>query len=319
MHLLSRLRYSAFLAQLVVTRRCNLACSYCNEFDETSDPVALPVLKQRLDKLHALGTFSVELTGGEPMLHPHITDVVRYARDKRFHRVMMISNAFLMNEAKVGALNDAGLMELQVSVDGVEPNETTVKVLKPMLPKLRMLAKTARFKVVLSAVLGAARPDEVLAVIAAARELGFRPRVLVLHDGAGQMQLRPGELEVFEQVRRSLGNRGFGEAHHYWERILREGRAPFRCRAGSRYLYVDEFGDVHWCSQTRGVFRKPLLEYTAGDLRQQFHTKKSCADACTMGCVRTQSAYDEWRSQPLMLGGGSDAARCRETGKCSVG
>lgn len=303
MHLLSRLRYSAFLAQLVVTRRCNLACAYCNEFDETSDPVPAPVLKQRIDKLEELGTFSLELTGGEPMLHPDITDLVRYARSKRFHKVMMISNAFLMNEAKIQALNEAGLMELQVSVDGVEPNETTVKVLKPMLPKLRMLAKTARFKVVLSAVLGAARPDEVLTVIAAAKELGFRPRVLVLHDGTGQMQLSAGELEVYEQVKRSLGKKRFREAHDYRDRILREGRAPFRCRAGSRYLYVDEFGDVHWCSQTRGVFRKALLEYTAEDLRRQFHTKKSCADACTIGCVRTQSAYDEWRSQNLTLEG----------------
>jgi len=50
--------------------------------------------------------------------------------------------------------------------------------------------------------------------------------------------------------------------------------------------------------RTRGVFKKALLEYTADDLRAQFYTKKSCADACTIGCVRTQSAYDEWRGQP---------------------
>ncbi len=54
---------------------------------------------------------------------------------------------------------------------------------------------------------------------------------------------------------------------------------------------------MHWCSQTRGVFRKPLLEYGPSDLKEQFHTKKSCADSCTIGCVRTQSAYDEWRPQ----------------------
>jgi hypothetical protein len=34
------------------------------------------------------------------------------------------------------------------------------------------------------------------------------------------------------------------------------------------------------------------------DLRQQFYTRKPCATACTLGCVRTQSAYDEWRAQP---------------------
>ena len=297
MLLLERLRFSPFLAQLVVIRRCNLSCGYCNEFDETSPPVPAEVLRARIDRLKELGTFSLELTGGEPMLHPDIFDLIAHARKRDFYKVMMISNAYLLNEKKVKRLNDAGLMEMQVSVDGVAPNDITVKVLKPMLPKLRMLAKTAKFKVVLSGVLGACKPEEALAVIQTAKELGFRPRVLVLHDGTGQMQLSVEERRVLSQVRREMGGR-FKEAHDYRDRILNEGTAPFKCRAGSRYLYVDEHGDIAWCSQTRGVFKKPLLDYTPEDLRAQFYTKKSCADACTIGCVRTQSAYDEWRGQP---------------------
>ena len=39
MQVLQRLKYSPFLAQLVVIRRLNLSCGYCNEFDDTSDPV----------------------------------------------------------------------------------------------------------------------------------------------------------------------------------------------------------------------------------------------------------------------------------------
>jgi MoaA/NifB/PqqE/SkfB family radical SAM enzyme len=101
-----------------------------------------------------------------------------------------------------------------------------------------------------------------------------------------------------------LGGRRFGEAHDYRERILQTGKAPFKCRAGSRYLYVDEFGDISWCSQTRGVFKKSLNEYLQSDLKTQFYTKKTCADSCTIGCVRTQSAYDEWRAQPLSFEGG---------------
>ena len=297
MLLYERLRFSPFLAQLVVIRRCNLTCGYCNEFDETSPPVPAAVLRARIDKLKELGTFSLELTGGEPMLHPDIFDLIAHARKRDFYKVMMISNAYLLNEKKVKQLNEAGLMEMQVSVDGVAPNDVTVKVLKPMLPKLRMLAKTAKFKVVLSGVLGACKPEEALAVIQTAKELGFRPRVLVLHDGTGQIQLSPEERSVLTQVRREMGGR-FKEAHDYRDRLLNDGRAPFKCRAGSRYLYIDEHGDIAWCSQTRGVYKKALLDYTPDDLRAQFYTKKTCADACTIGCVRTQSAYDEWRAQP---------------------
>ena len=36
--------------------------------------------------------------------------------------------------------------------------------------------------------------------------------------------------------------------------MIESGEAPFKCRSGSRYLYVDEFGSVHWCYQTRDEF-----------------------------------------------------------------
>ena len=43
----SRFRYSPFLAQMVVIRRCNLSCGYCSEFDKTSEPVPFEVLETR--------------------------------------------------------------------------------------------------------------------------------------------------------------------------------------------------------------------------------------------------------------------------------
>ena len=79
--------------------------------------------------------------------------------------------------------------------------------------------------------------------------------------------------------------------------LIAHGRAPFRCRAGSRYLYVDEHGKVGWCSQTRGAFERDLEAYSYKDLEEQFHTAKSCSDGCTVGCVRSASVYDRWRPQ----------------------
>jgi hypothetical protein len=62
-------------------------------------------------------------------------------------------------------------------------------------------------------------------------------------------------------------------------------------------LYVDEHGLVHWCSQTRALFARPLSDYDLRDLSEQFYTEKACAERCTVGCARTQSAFDEWRAQ----------------------
>ncbi len=283
---------------MVVVRRCNLACGYCNEFDDSSPPVDTSVLKARIDKIDDLGAFSLELTGGEPLLHPDLTELVAHAKTKRFRKVMLISNVFLMDERKIEALNRAGLDDLQVSVDGVKPNDVTIKVLKSVRPKLELLARLARFRVTLSGVIGSAAPEEALEVVLYAKEKGFRPRVLLIHGADGQLRLTPEQMDLYRRIRREIGDR-FNEAHDYRTKLMEGKAAPFKCRAGSRYLYVDEFGVVRWCSQTFQDFGIPLEQYSEADLRRQFMTQKPCTDQCTLGCARTTSAYDQWRGQDL--------------------
>lgn len=43
-----------FLAHIIPMRRCNLACTYCNEFDDFSKPVVLEEMFKRIDKLENL-------------------------------------------------------------------------------------------------------------------------------------------------------------------------------------------------------------------------------------------------------------------------
>ncbi|HKY29649.1 MAG TPA: radical SAM protein, partial [Pyrinomonadaceae bacterium] len=66
------------LAHLIPMRRCNLACGYCNEYDHSSSPVPLEVVKARIDKLAALGTSIITISGGEPMMHPHLDDIIHH-------------------------------------------------------------------------------------------------------------------------------------------------------------------------------------------------------------------------------------------------
>lgn len=292
-----RLRYAPWFVQLVVIRRCNLSCGYCNEFDKTSAPVPLETLKERVDRIKALGSFGICFTGGEPTLHPDLPALIHYARhERKFLRTGMISNGTYLTPKLIQALNQAGLQELQISIDGVQRNETTEKVLNNLRKRLDALREHATFNVIVSGVVGACPPEESFAVIAHAKQLGFRPRVLLVHGADGQVRLTPEQLQAYQQIQKSIGRHLF-EPSAYRHRLITTGTAPFKCRAGSRYLYVNEFGMVHWCSQTKQYFGKPLHDYTFADLKQQFHTPKSCADRCTLGCVRSASAFDEWRGQ----------------------
>lgn len=301
-NIFSRLRYSPFLAQMVVIRRCNLACGYCSEFDKTSEPIPFEVLEKRLAKLKELGTFGVSLTGGEPTLHPDLPQLIRRCRELGFLRTGMISNGFFMRPKMIEALNEAGLQELQISIDGVHRNETTEKVLDNIKQRLISLRDHARFSVTVSGVIGAAPSEEAEEVVAFARELGFTPRVLLVHDRQGQLKLKPEEVKAFERIVDTLP-KSWMDFSSYRKRLVHEGTAPFKCRAGSRYLYIDEFGNVNWCSQTRTVWSKALMHYTRDDLREQFHTYKACNDTCTLGCARSSSQLDNWRGQTISAPG----------------
>src|SRR4030095_2478252 len=199
-----RLGYSPFLAQLVIIRRCNLSCSYCPEYDKVSDPIPVEVLEKRLRKLRSLGTFGISLTGGEPTLHPSLPQLIRKCRELGFFRTGMISNGFLLRPDLIEALNEAGLQEMQISVDGVQANDTTQKVLDNLKKRLEWLRRHARFRVIVSGVLGACPPQEAEEVLAFVGRLGFIRRVLLIHDSTGQVKSFNGERKTFEKIVRQL-------------------------------------------------------------------------------------------------------------------
>src|SRR5205814_697218 len=117
--------------------RCNLSCSYCSEYDKVSEPVPTEVLEERLRKLKSLGTFGISLTGGEPTLHPQLPDLIRKCRKLGFFRTGMISNGFFLRPELIEVLNEAGLQEMQISIDGVKGNDATQKVLANLKKRLQ--------------------------------------------------------------------------------------------------------------------------------------------------------------------------------------
>jgi MoaA/NifB/PqqE/SkfB family radical SAM enzyme len=266
-------------------------------------------LEARFRKLKELGTFGISLTGGEPTMHPELPRLIRACRQLRFFRTGMISNGFFLRPQLIEALNQAGLQEMQISIDGVKGNDTTQKVLSNLKKRLQWLRDCARFQVIVSAVIGACPSEEAEEVIDFAKKLGFAARVLFVHDRHGQLKLNADEVKTFENIVAKLP-RSWREFSSYRNRLINDGTAPFKCRAGSRYLYVDEFGDVHWCSQTRAVWSKPLMEYSVTDLREQFYSYKSCHATCTLGCVRSASQFDNWRRQSIPPTTESSLATC---------
>ena len=141
------------VAQIVPMRRCNLACTYCNEFDAVSRPVPLAEMLRRIDLLAALGTTIITISGGEPMLHPDLDEIIRRIRHRGIIATL-ITNGYLLTPERIRRLNRAGLDYLQISIDNVMPDETSKKSLKVLDRKLEFLAADAEFAVTVNSVLG---------------------------------------------------------------------------------------------------------------------------------------------------------------------
>ncbi len=231
MNVFQWLRYGPWLAQVVVTRRCNLKCGYCTEYDRTSDPVPYDELALRLAKLAELRAWAVCLTGGEPTMHPRLPDLVAEMRRLGFKRRMMITNGWRLTPALIDALNAAGLTDMQISVDGVNPNKVTAKTLKPLRKKLELLADRATFKVVMSGVIGSAPAEEALEVVDFAKAHGFTPRILLVHDENGQSRLSPEELSVYDEAKRRIGDRA-NEAFGYRGKMIEFRRSALQMPLG---------------------------------------------------------------------------------------
>jgi MoaA/NifB/PqqE/SkfB family radical SAM enzyme len=296
-----RYPYRPVVAHIIPVRRCNLSCTYCNEFDDYSSPVPLPIMRRRIDRLAELGTGIITLSGGEPMLHPDVEAIIAHIRH-RGSIATIITNGYLLSRDRIKRLNRAGLDHLQISIDNVIPDEVSKKSLKVLDQKLQGLAADADFAVTVNSVVGGGirRSEDALVIAARARDLGLSTTVGIIHDGHGGLrQLDESQRTILERLVVSAHSSYDYANYNRFQRNLAAGQPNvWHCRAGSRYLYICEDGLVHWCSQQRGHPGIPLEQYSVEDLQREYASEKHCAPFCTVGCVHRVSQVDELRHSP---------------------
>jgi MoaA/NifB/PqqE/SkfB family radical SAM enzyme len=279
-------------AQLIVTRRCNLSCGYCSEYDNVSQPVETEVLKQRIDVLHNLGSVNITMLGGEPLLHPDIAELVRYAGTKS--NTSIVTNGFLLRNGVIQSLNEAGLNNLTVSVDTLQadPSRYIQKSFRSLKTRLARLQALAKFDVHVTAVLCESSKDDFRELIDEIGGMGFRMSVNLIHNAKGYVTISGDPyVELYEDF--YTKGKPFTFLDYEYGRKLLAGETPdWKCRAGARYLYVDEHGLVQLCASQLGRLAKPILEYTQADLDANAQTYKGCEEGCSVGCAFRCSLVD---------------------------
>lgn len=107
------------IAHLAITNACNMNCKYCsvkNIHSQIQNGLSTEEYKKIIDKLVNIGTFQIGLTGGEPTTRKDLVELVRYISSKNV-ACNLTTNGFIVPEELIINLKEAGLTQVQISLD----------------------------------------------------------------------------------------------------------------------------------------------------------------------------------------------------------
>lgn len=120
--------YAAFPARYVaqahwsITGKCNYRCKHCmvSSPDAVLGEPSLEQCQRVIDQLSACGIYSMELTGGEPLVHPNFWDIVDYGLKRNVILSGIYTNGALVNQELIDGMKRRSLSPVfHISFDGV--------------------------------------------------------------------------------------------------------------------------------------------------------------------------------------------------------
>ena len=102
-------------------RRCNLTCKHCYSVSADRDfpnELSFDEIEEVMDDLKRYGVPVLILSGGEPLMHPHIFAISRRAKAMGFY-VGLSTNGTRIDESNIGEIADVDYDYVGISIDGL--------------------------------------------------------------------------------------------------------------------------------------------------------------------------------------------------------
>lgn len=261
-----------------IIENCPLQCIYClpnaSRTSENRSILKLSKIKEVIDDAKNLGARNLVLSGGEPLLHPDIYEIIKYAYNVGYYDVKLSTKGTLINKDIAFRLRQAGLKQIQVSIDSNIPNKYeymvgTEKTYNKMLQGLYQLMYF-NFKIIVKSVITKYNINDIpnLCEEMISNGVDRFSAELVIPIGRAQKQMLP-SLNEFNALKGKLIEIEKKYKIPYNILSYRKYGETCKCSAAINQLAVFSNGDVSLCERIA-----PLINYLKiGNVNDESITK----------------------------------------------
>ncbi len=242
-------------AQVGVTAVCPQRCPYCYNKGRAGETLDRATLRRLVNDLADMGVVWLGFTGGEPLLSPHLDELIELAADRCAVKVFTTGDGLTAGRAR--ALARAGCFSVAVSLDDWREQQhdeargvpgayrTAIAAIRAALDSGALHVSVS--SVVAPSVIRDGRVGELLGFL---RDLGVHEAWLSEVKPAWPSAWgRPTEFTEDDRLAlerlQDAENRKGGMTVNYLGHF--EGAGQFGCNAGRRMVYVDAWGEVCPC------------------------------------------------------------------------
>ncbi len=298
--LTNKIRFCEF----ALTNTCSAQCSFCTIWKQKPKvSVDLDKALKTIDKLADLHVKFITLTGGEPVIHPHVEDIVQRCTDRQMVSSILVADPRLLTENKLNSISKAGIDMIAISLDHYDDavlyESRKIEGLSSKIADAvsRINAKGG-IDAMASILISTFNHTSLEKLFERSKEMGFKSIAInypefsqspVYTLGGEGINLTKQEVATaLEDVLR-LKKKGYNipqpdlSIKSIISYLTGKG-SKYECFGGSRVLFVDWFFHVHPCMHLADNYGD-ILDMTESDLK-----RKGC-DACNMSWYRDLSIY----------------------------
>ncbi len=254
---------------------CNLACKHCfaARFERKSRSLTVADMKDLSGQAGALGVHQFILQGGEPLFWPDFDEVVRAVNPQEFY-LGLVTNAVLLDRARIGHLREIGIDKIVMSLDSFDKVQYEDNRNRPGLfdhtVEMLLEARKAGLRVVINTLVTRqnVRSERLLELVEFAKKNGF---ILYVNfaspignwEGRYDLLLTPEDADYIYALNRE---------HEIIKRdIFPYGGQKIGCPALRSIVYITQYGDVLPCPFVHiavgNIFEEPLAGIIEKGLR----------------------------------------------------